>query len=128
MPIKRILPGILILVFLVLAGCATVPVVVAPSVNGTVTDGLTGQPIAGAKVYYKEHPVEKIVTGKDGTFSIPEVREEHKAPVFLPVDKPSPMGTVVIEAAGYAASEMSVGASQGGGPRKASIEVHMKRR
>ncbi len=123
MPIRFFVPGILILVCLVLGSCATVSVVVAPTVEGKVTDELTGQPIAGAKVYYKEHPNITTLTTKDGTFKLPEVREDHKTPLFLPVDKPTPMGTVVIESKGYVTSQMTVN----DGPRKISIEVHMKR-
>jgi len=98
----------LIFIFLtcaVLLSCVPYHYIASPHTYGRVIDKSSGEPVAGARVYFKEHPAAVVVTHSDGTFDMPQ-RKEWIAVPFGPFDAAPPRLTLVVEANGYQSLEI----------------------
>jgi hypothetical protein len=95
----------------VLLACATLTscfpyhYIASPHTYGRVVDKDTGEPILGARAYFKEHPSFPALTNSDGTFDMPQRKEWILVPLG-PFDAAPPRVTLVIEADGYQTVEI----------------------
>jgi hypothetical protein len=81
----------------------------APLRHGEVVDSDSNKPIAGAAVYYKQYPDNRVLTESDGRFRLPEVKKAALMPLFLgPIDYAPPRGILVFDADGYETYEVDI--------------------
>jgi hypothetical protein len=102
---KRLLPAILLLPMMLVAGC--IPIHVAwtdwPDIDGRAVDLLTGKPIAGAAVAIHASGAEfsaNAITGADGTFHLSE--HTHDQWVSYQFNNVFPPAAISVTAPGYA--------------------------
>ena len=88
------------LLLLGLCGCVPFDVPRTPAATGFGVDSVSGQPISGARVFFKKSSDQKVVTKADGYFQIPPRYERHWLPP-LPYDFAAVHGIMIIEAPGY---------------------------
>jgi|WetSurSiteA1Bulk_404760.scaffolds.fasta_scaffold104645_1 hypothetical protein len=96
---------IILLACIALSSCMPYHYTVVPHTYGKVVDKASGEPVAGARVLFKEHPSEAVLTKPDGTFDIPQ-RQEWIAVPFGPFDAMPPRLNLLIEAEGYQTTEI----------------------
>jgi len=83
-----------------LTSCVPYHYIAAPHTYGKVVDKQSGEPVAGARVYFKEYPTAAVFTNYDGTFDMPQ-RKKWIAVPLGPFDAAPPRLTLVVEAEGY---------------------------
>jgi hypothetical protein len=94
----------LIFIFLtcaaLMSSCVPYHYIASPHTYGRVVDKNSGEPLAAARVYFKEYPAFVAVTNSDGTFDVPQ-RKEWIAVPLGPFDAAPPRLTLIVEAEGY---------------------------
>lgn len=83
-----------------LISCVPYHYIASPHTYGRVIDKNSGEPVVGARIYFKEYPAFPAVTNSDGTFDMPE-RKEWIAVPLGPFDAAPPRLTLIVEADGY---------------------------